>query len=323
LWFLTDRSTRAISPLSKITLPHYIEACIKEASDESLDEAETLASGNPDLKQSIAAAREALALRAAIRQANDLAGSGKLADAILVLDKLAASASTNSPSYSQAFRARGILQARSGKQEAARTDFAQAIACSAEDNWNWYQLGLLFSQSFDINGYRNHCERMIARSRGNSDPAVLERVAKVCLLVPTGGVDSAEPARLATKAAELGEKQQWAVYFQLVKALAEYRLGNFSAAADWAKKVIAKQGMFSLDVQAGSILAMAQYRLNNAEEARSSLATATLAAEKSLPKPDASDLGSSWHDVLIARQLLKEAQALVVQQAGGSSKLPP
>ena len=53
-WFLADRSTRTISPFSKITIPEYIENRIKENTSESLDEAEQLAVGNAELLERIA-----------------------------------------------------------------------------------------------------------------------------------------------------------------------------------------------------------------------------------------------------------------------------
>ena len=59
-WFLADRATRTVSPFSKITVPQYIENRIKEKTPQSLDEAEQLAVGNPELLQRIAEARKTL-----------------------------------------------------------------------------------------------------------------------------------------------------------------------------------------------------------------------------------------------------------------------
>lgn len=58
-WFLADRSTRTISPFSKITVPEYIENRIKENTPASLDEAERLAVGNAELLKRIEQARKA------------------------------------------------------------------------------------------------------------------------------------------------------------------------------------------------------------------------------------------------------------------------
>jgi len=61
-WFLADRSTRTISPFSKITVPEYIENRLKERppTPAALDAAERAALGNPELLRRIQAAREAL-----------------------------------------------------------------------------------------------------------------------------------------------------------------------------------------------------------------------------------------------------------------------
>ena len=59
-WFLADRATRTISPFSKITVPQYIENRIREKTAPSLDEAEQLAVGNPEVLQRISEARKTL-----------------------------------------------------------------------------------------------------------------------------------------------------------------------------------------------------------------------------------------------------------------------
>ena len=59
-WFLADRATRTISPFSKITVPQYLENRIKEKTAPSLDEAEPLAVGTPELLQRISEARKTL-----------------------------------------------------------------------------------------------------------------------------------------------------------------------------------------------------------------------------------------------------------------------
>jgi hypothetical protein len=59
-WFLADRSTRTISPFSKITLPQYIENRIKEGTSGSLDEAERLALDDTKIMKRIEQARAAL-----------------------------------------------------------------------------------------------------------------------------------------------------------------------------------------------------------------------------------------------------------------------
>jgi hypothetical protein len=59
-WFVSDPSTRTVSPFSKITVPEYIQNRIQEKTDDSLYEADQLAIGNTELLQRISSARKEL-----------------------------------------------------------------------------------------------------------------------------------------------------------------------------------------------------------------------------------------------------------------------
>jgi WD40 repeat protein len=59
-WWLADRGSRTISPSSPVTVPQYLEDRIKENMSASLDEAEQLAVGQPEVYERIRRAREAL-----------------------------------------------------------------------------------------------------------------------------------------------------------------------------------------------------------------------------------------------------------------------
>ena len=59
-WLLADRATRTISPFAKVTMPEYIKRLIKENTRQSLDEAEQLAAGKPEMLQRISEARKTL-----------------------------------------------------------------------------------------------------------------------------------------------------------------------------------------------------------------------------------------------------------------------
>jgi hypothetical protein len=59
-WLLSNPAERAISPLATLTTPAYIENLIKQQTKESLEEAATLAFGNPALLRRISEARNRL-----------------------------------------------------------------------------------------------------------------------------------------------------------------------------------------------------------------------------------------------------------------------
>ena len=103
--------------------------------------------------------------------------------------------------------------------------------------------------------------------------------------------------------------------------MAEYPQANFAQAVEWTRKVLSQSGtVYSRDVQAYSVLAMALQRLNRAGEAREAWSKATELAEAKLPRLDSGDLGRDWHDWLIAHTLLREAKALIEGGAKASSE---
>jgi WD40 repeat protein len=59
-WFLADRTTRSISPFSKLTIPQYLQNRISDKTPDSLAEAEWLANGNAETLKQIAEARTKL-----------------------------------------------------------------------------------------------------------------------------------------------------------------------------------------------------------------------------------------------------------------------
>ena len=209
-------------------------------------------------------------------------------------------------------RARGTLCAQFSEWSLAVRDLTNAIALNPDEHWNWYVLAPLLLETGNVEGFRQHCHAMLARFGATNDPAMAERAAKVCLMAPTSIEELAEAAKLAETAVTLGKDHSWAAYFQFVKGLAEYRSGNFEKAAEWTKMALEQAGeVFTRDVQAYSVLALAQYRLNHADEARAALSKAGEIAEGKLAKRGSGDLGPDWHDWIIAQILLREARGLI------------
>ena len=77
-WFLGDLKTRTISPFSKITVPQCIEACVRESTEVSLDDAERMAQDNEKYMRLISLARSGRQQRT---NALDLVSQGRLAEA--------------------------------------------------------------------------------------------------------------------------------------------------------------------------------------------------------------------------------------------------
>jgi hypothetical protein len=102
-------------------------------------------------------------------------------------------------------------------------------------------------------------------------------------------------------------------------ALLEYRRGNYSEAAVWARKALAHGGVPGGGVQARLLLAMAGYNLGQSDAAKEGLASARLEIDSVFGGDLSSGANSRyWHDWLAARILLHEAVALI---EGGSKGL--
>jgi serine/threonine protein kinase/tetratricopeptide (TPR) repeat protein len=209
--------------------------------------------------------------------------------------------------------ARGNLRARMGRWKEAAADFSKVVEFEPGNHEACHYLAPLLVQSGDLEGYRRHCARVVARFGGTNDPVIAERMAKDCLLLPKPGADLATESNWADTAVTVGTNHQYLAFFQFAKGLAEYRQGHFAGAIQWTEKVLAKTGRVPFrDVQACMVLAMAQYRSKQIDRARATFAKGVEIAETKLPRLDSGDLGYDWLDWIVAHALLREAKALII-----------
>ena len=158
----------------------------------------------------------------------------------------------------------------------------------------------------DREGYRAACADAARRFRETTEPEHAERVAKMCLLTPDSGVDAATLAAFVATAQTVPQPWQ-----QLLNALAEYRLGHWGTAADWAAQTRAfanpPRESATATATAAAILAMVEHQRKHPAEARAALKAAQTAIAANWP----AGTDSGWHDWLIADLLAKEAGALL------------
>ena len=160
----------------------------------------------------------------------------------------------------------------------------------------------------DSDGYRQVCQRVLERFSGSSDPNILHLVARTCALAPGAVPDRAQPVKLAEKALAARPKLGW---FLHTLGLAHYRAGQLEQAVSCFKK--------SMEVDPGWYhvldwlpLAMAHFRLGDAEDARRWLAKAVESIDKTPRNPDSTFfLGYSLTDHLECQLLRAEAEALL------------
>ena len=103
-------------------------------------------------------------------------------------------------------------------------------------------------------------------------------------------------------------------FFEVCKALAEYRKGHFDEAAAWAQKSSESPRMEAQE-HAYAVRAMACWRLGEKDMARAMLAAGEALAPDIMPRQAAEDPGNAWLGWLFARITLEEAAALIKTEA--------
>ncbi|MCX6924054.1 MAG: hypothetical protein NT154_12720, partial [Verrucomicrobia bacterium] len=205
---------------------------------------------------------------------------------------------------------------RQGRWREALAAAATLVELEPGEHLNYHYLAPLQAQVGDLAGYRKTCQRAVAHFREIKDPNTADRLAKDSFLLPEAGGDLLVAGAWAATAVSQGKDSGDLPWFHLIMSLGEYRQGHFAGAVDWAQKALSHAGDdLNRDVEACTVLAMAQHRSKQEEEAGASLAKGVELAEQRLPKLESGDLGDGWLDWLIAHILLREAQGLIGGQA--------
>jgi WD40 repeat protein/serine/threonine protein kinase/tetratricopeptide (TPR) repeat protein len=206
---------------------------------------------------------------------------------------------------------RAAFFARHGQWKEAAADYAKVIESDVFADPGDYVLGALLVEMGELEGYRHYCAQVLAHFGGTNDPVVAGQMAMQCLISPEEGIDLNAAAQLAETAVTKGKGHQYWPSFELIKGLAEYRLGHFAAAADWAQKALDTHGVPDRDAQAWLVLAMARHQTGQDQESGAALAKGSDIIETKLPKLASGDLGMNWGNWISAHALLHEAKALI------------
>jgi eukaryotic-like serine/threonine-protein kinase len=235
------------------------------------------------------------------------------------------------PAGASMFAVIGMMHATRERWDAAITNYGKIVTVMPGDDAAYHLLAALYVQTSDAENYRRHCDAILARFSGTTNPIVAERCAKDCLILPPQPQQWAALSKLITTA--VAEHPDWP-YIQFVKGLAEYRQGRAQSAVDWLRKVVAQKGEKYRDVQAHMVLAMAQHRLGQSELARATFANGLAIAQEKFPRGRATvgadshvneerfwnrvdaqagkaTLDANWHDWIVSQALMREASALI------------
>jgi serine/threonine protein kinase len=213
----------------------------------------------------------------------------------------------NIPQGSIFYNALGEVYARQGNWAGAIRNFNRSITADPTNHYAYHYLAPLLLQTGDLAGYRAHRERVLSRFGETADPLIAERIAKDCLVLPPPAASREKLAKMADTAVAAGPGLKAWPYFEFVKGLAEYRLGHFTGALEWLRKVAADEGVPARTAQAYATQAMAEYQLGQTNAARATLANGVKIAETKLTQPGRID----WNDTIIAQILLREAGGLI------------
>ena len=134
--------------------------------------------------------------------------------------------------------------------------------------WNGYLELCLYLGHEDE--YRSARTRLLARFGNTTDPHVAERIGRACLLLPASEEETQKAVALIDRAvnADKSTVEAWAPdYFQVAKALAEFRQGHLQSATE----ILHGTPSLVLKPMPQLMLAMIQQKQGKTEDARKTL----------------------------------------------------
>jgi tetratricopeptide (TPR) repeat protein len=226
------------------------------------------------------------------------------------------------PQRAELYAGRANTQARLGQWREAVTDLGKAVELKPTSLINWYQLAALQLETGNLTGYEQSSRNALEKFSTPGDPNIEAVAAELSLMNPAEGADLEQAGKLVDLAAAADYMDWNLAGRQFTKGLAEYRLGYFSDATDWTSKALttsarqdspgwSHERQRNREAAAYLVQAMAYQQLNQTAEARSALIAGRNVIYTQLPNADEGDLGREWPDVLVARYLAREAEALI------------
>jgi hypothetical protein len=175
-----------------------------------------------------------------------------------------------------------------------------------------YQTATVLAEVGARAAYRKHCKDMLERFGSLRSPAIAERTAKACLLLPGMDEELKVVAALARVAVKEGADHEYLPYFEATRALADYRQGRLPAAEKQAKKALGEgNDPWAAMVPARLVLAMTLHRRGQTAAARAELERATALLKEKAPTVER--VPTFWQDWVICRLLLREAEGVLAR----------
>lgn len=200
-------------------------------------------------------------------------------------------------------------RARAQQWQDAAADAALLVAEEPEEHQHYHALAPLLVRCGDHGAYARLCRVILEKFGGTDDLYVADRMAKDCLICPLADFDLAPVERLAELAVHKGAALPALPFFQVCRAMAALRKGEYRQAAEWAEKA-GSTSFPHVAAEAQAVLAIAFFKLGDAAGGQAALIKALTIVQTRIPPAGAPDIGSDWRDWIIAHALLEEASAL-------------
>jgi serine/threonine-protein kinase len=212
----------------------------------------------------------------------------------------------------------GVTSGRGPRDDGLqRPTISRLIELNPDEHSVWNYGAVIWAQSGDRGGYRDHCRLMLERFGRTGDRFIAERTAKACLLLPLGGPEQEEACELADRAVALAQDDWVLPWAEASKALADYRRGRFEDASALADKVLAVAEVekhWNCGLPARLVKSMARLRLGHLDEARKTFAVAAEIYRTRVANPGRTTRGGDWHDRVICQVLHREVEALFLDR---------
>ena len=203
------------------------------------------------------------------------------------------------------------IEARRGQWDEATTDAARSLDYQPSASFRYSMVAALYLKTGNRIAYEQFCKKLFSEYRDTGNIFLADQVAKACLFLPASEADLNAVGHLADLAVTAGSRDEGAMpFFSVCKGLAEYRLGHFAGAAEWAQKAL-NSSRKDAHPHAYGVLALADWKLGKQAEARAMLAAGERVAPRAMPAYVAKDPGTAWLVWLFARTQLDEAEALI------------
>ena len=212
---------------------------------------------------------------------------------------------------SQHYVEKGSRHGQAGRWAEAAHCYSDALALVPGDQSSAFRLAPLLVEIGEMDGYRQHCQMMLAHWKDTDNVFFADQAAKACLLTPERIASQPQLVQLVKTAMSAGPRHSEFKFFALVEGLHNYREGKFGEAVKACQTSRNHNQPPNANIYAMAtaytVEAMSQQQLAKTKFAQKSLAMARQIINQQFPPSDTGELGNAWHDWLIAHILFREA----------------